>query len=60
MGEMSVEEAVEQLADWLYGFSPNLSWWSWKEHAIKVVLDELKALQECDECRIKPGDWCQK
>lgn len=53
MNEMSVEEAVAYWQEWLNGFGSNC-WWSKGEVAIKVILDELKALQECSSCKCDP------
>jgi len=66
MNDMSVEEAVKRLESLLSegddaGVWGETVWLNEQDgKAIRTVLDELKALQECSTCSCKPGEWAQK
>lgn len=61
MANMTVEEAVKQIEDVLQscrGSDGVLLFTPIPDIAIRIVLDELKALQECESCRCDGGNKC--
>lgn len=62
MADMNVEEAVKQMESLLSEGDYAMKWGDTIDFnekdgkAIRVVLDELKALQECENCRCDGED----